>query len=115
MKAGTFQKGDSRINKHGRPKNLDSFRKLARDISHEVIDTPDGKMTRAESILRQWAKSKNPKMQLAFVEYAFGKPAAEIEVSGRGGNDIRLHVEKVDYRRGLDALAPDDDSTPVEE
>jgi len=79
-KPGTFQKGDPRINRKGRPKSFDALRTLALAISHEeaiskgkpvIID--NHKATVTEMILRQWAASSNPQLQRAFVEVAFGK------------------------------------------
>jgi hypothetical protein len=76
-----FTKGDPRINRKGRPKSFDKLRELAQQISHEEAASPDGKeykwqgkpITFAEYILRTWALSKNPSLQMKFVEVAFGK------------------------------------------
>lgn len=78
-----FAKGDSRINRGGRPRHFDTFRKLAQRISHEKVIGPDGDaLTRAESLLRSWSKSKCPQLQLAFVQYAYGAPPTKIETTG---------------------------------
>jgi hypothetical protein len=78
-----FSGNDSRINRHGRPRHFDQFRKLAQRISHEKVIGPDGDtLTRVESILRSWARSKQPALQLAFVQYAYGKPPEKIETDG---------------------------------
>jgi len=75
-----FKKGDPRINRKGRPKNFDALRELAQSIAHETAKKDgeplviDGHIaTVAEMVLRTWATSKNPQLQRAFVEYAFGK------------------------------------------
>ncbi|MHB0967404.1 MAG: hypothetical protein ACYC36_13225 [Bellilinea sp.] len=75
-----FVKGDPRINRKGRPKSFDAVRELAQSISHEVaksggqpVVTDGHVVTVAEMILRQWASSKNPQLQKAFIELAFGK------------------------------------------
>ena len=86
---GTFVKGDPRINRNGRPKSFDAFRKLAVEIAGEKV-IKDGEpvtinghvLTVAEAILRQWASSKNPKLQMAFIEVAFGKPPENVNVHG---------------------------------
>jgi hypothetical protein len=66
----------------GRPKHFDQFRKLAQRISHEKVIGPDGNtLTMVESILRSWAKSKQPALQLAFVAYCLGKPPEKLEMN----------------------------------
>lgn len=81
-----FVKGDPRINRKGRPKTFDALRELAQQIAHEEAQANgapiviDGHIvTVAEAILRQWATSKNPQLQKAFVEVAFGKVPDKIE------------------------------------
>ena len=78
--AKPFVKGDPRINRKGRPKSFDALRALAQQIAHEVAQSGgqpiiinNRKVTAAEAILRQWASSKNPQLQKAFIEIAFGK------------------------------------------
>lgn len=91
-KPGTFKKGDPRINRKGRPKNFDATRELAQSIAHEVATKSDGSpvvieghiATVAEMILRQWASSKNPQLQKAFVEYAFGKVPDRHDITSGG-------------------------------
>jgi len=63
-----FVAGDPRINRRGRPKGFDEFRRLAQAIAHEKTTDGDGNtITVVESILRSWAKSKEPQLQKAFV------------------------------------------------
>ncbi len=69
-----FVKGDSRINRSGRPRGFDEMRKMAQRIASEtVIDERGIPMTCAEAVLRSWARSSEPALQRAFVEYAFGR------------------------------------------
>lgn len=98
-----FRKGDIRINRKGRPKSFEALRALAQSISHEiVIDSTDGKeLTTAEAILRQWASSPNPQLQMKFVEVAFGKVPDEILLGGKKDADA-IPVRFIDYRQGLD-------------
>lgn len=86
-----FSKGDPRINRKGRPKSFDALRELAQQIAHQqAIDIKTGEpsisnghiVTIAEAIMRQWAFSKNPQLQKAFIEVAFGKVPDAIQHSG---------------------------------
>ena len=90
-----FTKGDPRINRKGRPRSFDALRELAQQIAHEgaqqggqPIVINGHTVTVAEAILRQWATSKNPQLQRAFVEVAFGKVPDKVEMSGRDGEAI---------------------------
>ena len=102
-----FVKGDPRINRKGRPKSFDALRTLAQDIAHEkakaggntvVIDGHS--VTVAEAILRQWAQSKNPRLQERFIEVAFGKVPQAVEVTGKDGGPIVV--------KGYTTVSPDD-------
>ncbi len=90
---GSFTKGDSRINRKGRPKSFDALRALAQQISHEAIVAKDGDTyTVTEAILRKWATSGNPQLQMKFIEIAFGKVPDQVEVNGKKGGAIEIHV-----------------------
>lgn len=91
-----FVKGDPRINRKGRPKSFDAIRELAQSISHEVAKAggqpviADGHVvTVAEAILRQWASSKNPQLQKAFIELAFGKVPDKLDLDSKVSVVIR--------------------------
>ena len=108
-----FQKGDPRINRKGRPKSFDALRELAQMIAHEragVISRDGHELTVAEAILRQWAQSKNPQLQRAFIEIAFGKVPDRTELTGADGGAFEtrttIEVKAVDYRTVAAALAP---------
>jgi hypothetical protein len=99
-----FVKGDSRINRHGRPAGFDQVRKLAQQISHEEVTLSNGqKMSVVEAILRSWLRSKEPMLQIRFMEIAFGKvpdtPAANPLEKKR---HLILH-----YAHEFDRLRPD--------
>ena len=96
-----FTKGDARINRGGRPKNFDMFRHLAQQMGNEVLTSADGtiSITRVQAILRDWMTSKDPRKQLAFIEYAFGKVPASVE--------LKLDETSIDsaIKRELEKLA----------
>ena len=83
-----FVKGDPRINRNGRPKSFKAFRELALSIAHEEATSKgepvvinNHKVTTSEAILRTWAMSKNPQLQKAFIEIAFGKVPDALDVT----------------------------------
>jgi len=90
-KPGAFTKGDPRINRKGRPRSFDALRALAQEIAHEEalsggqpIVINGHKVTATEAILRQWATSKNPQLQRAFLEIAYGKVPDNLDITTRG-------------------------------
>lgn len=97
----SFTKGDPRINRNGRPKTFDAARELAQQIAHEVAKVGgnelvlDGhKVTVTEAVLRSWATSKDPRLQLAFMEWAYGKPPQRQEITGADGAPLTIIIDK---------------------
>ena len=85
-KGGRFQKGQSG-NPGGRPKEFNEVRDLARQHTTDAIER-----------LVEWLKSDNAKASVsaatALLDRAWGKPAQNMEVSGRDGAPLMpvLHV-----------------------
>lgn len=78
-----FVKGDPRINRNGRPRNFDEVRNLAQSIAHETLtDNQGNRLSVIDAVLRSWVKSKDPTLQKAFMEYAFGKVPDKLEATG---------------------------------
>ena len=104
-----FIKGDRRINRKGRPKTFDAFRELAQSISHEIA-LKNGEpliinghtVTVAEAILRQWAQSKDPRLQMAFIEMAYGKPPQRTEITGADGKPVETKITEIVIRKEVD-------------
>lgn len=89
-----FAKGDKRINRKGKPKDFSALRKLAQGISHEDVTNGKGEtVTVVEAILRKWAASNDPRLQMQFVEVAFGKTPIVNEISGPNGGAILIKVD----------------------
>ena len=107
-KPGTFQPGDIRINRKGRPRSFDALRKLAQQIAHEEAKD-NGKpvvvnghvATVAEIIMRSWAFSKNPPLTQAFIEIAFGKTPNKVDVTS-GGKAIVVNWRMIEGESAID-------------
>lgn len=89
---GGFQERKHQINRKGRPKNFDALRELAQQIAHEELQSGDMRMTTTEAILRKWATSKDPRLQMQFMDVAYGKVPSPVEVSGKDGGPVESKV-----------------------
>lgn len=91
-----FVKGDSRINRGGRPKSFDAARALVLQLGNEVLEGKDGaKFTRFQLIIRDWLASGNFQKQKAALELAFGKVPDKVELGGKDGERLKVLVEYV--------------------
>lgn len=116
-----FKKGDVRINRSGRPKTFDALRKLTQQIAHEVARKPTGEpllaadghaLTVVEAILRSWAHSRVPALQIRFMEICFGKVPDSVELSGAAFTvELTLDQwrEEAERRRAAAAVTLEDD------
>ena len=100
---GPFRKGDPRINRKGRPKSFDQLRSLAQEIAHEAAKQSkeqgggpvviDGHVvTVTEAIMRQWAMSKDPRLQQKFIEVAYGQVPSVTRLEGQDGGPMIIKV-----------------------
>ena len=77
-----FVKGDVRINRTGRPRGFDEMRKVALRIAYETVTLQNGRRMRViEALLRSWVCSKEPALQIKFVEIAYGKVPDKLETN----------------------------------
>ena len=104
-----FVKGDPRINRKGRPKSFKALRELAQEVAHEKVKSGgntvviDGhSVTVAEAIIRQWAGSKNPQLQKAFIEIAYGKTP---EAQATDDSEESKSTEREPTRIGAEQIA----------
>ena len=83
--------GGKRANRQGKgkPKTFTALRKLAQQIAAEELQSTDGDtITRIEALLRVMSTSRNPADRKTFLEYAFGKPKDEVDIT-TGGEKIQ--------------------------
>jgi len=78
---GTFQPGDTRINRKGRPKKGETIADLCRDALLEVID-PESNYRKIDSIIDKMvtqAQRGNKEARAELLTRTFGKPVERIE------------------------------------
>lgn len=112
--SGSFAKGDSRINRKGRPKSFDALRALAQEIAHKALTQRDGSLlTITEAILTGWAASKDPRLQIQFIDIAFGKVPTPIENEHKGKitHEIIVRRGKASTSHRFNRTAPGTDES----
>jgi hypothetical protein len=98
-----FVKGDSRINRKGRPKSFDKLRSLAVEMASEQAVDKNGNpilyngkpVTNAQLIMYQWLTDK--KYQKDFIEVAFGKVPVAIDLSAEFNGAIQVEYVNSPY------------------
>jgi hypothetical protein len=86
-------------------------RELAQEIARETVRDKTGEpatlngkqLTTIELILRSWSQSQDPRKQLAFIEYAYGKVPQQTEISGKDGGPVVMTFTKWPGADGNDA------------
>jgi len=86
-----FVKGDSRINRKGKPKTFKQLRELFISIANEPAKDGDT-ITRIEKMGREMLKSDNPADRALVLKYAFGNVPDEAEVNAK----VTLVVKYID-------------------
>lgn len=100
-----FKKNDPRINRTGRPRNVDLLHEIAIRLCAEPADLegdPEG-MSQIEAIMREWLRSTNFHKQLAVIQYAFGKVPEQIEIEKKEPRTVIIEWGDDPY------LEPDED------
>jgi len=111
-----FEKGDKRINRKGRAiRGFDALRKEWQDIWSEImfdgngqpiIDEVTGKaLTRLRGRMRIATSSRNHQEFRTALEYAYGKPKEEIDLSNSDGSLQKVIIEYVDSENTTPAPA----------
>ena len=100
---GGFREHKDHIWKKGRPKSFDAARELAQAIAHETAQKSGEPLviaghivTITEAILRSWAQSKDPRLQMAFVEYAYGKVPQNVDLKSDGKIELVVRYAEPD-------------------
>lgn len=106
-----FVQGDPRINRRGRPvKTMSALQKELQDIWSEIMFDGDGKpiidevsgkaLTRLRARLRVATSSRNTAEFRTALEYAYGRPRENIDITS-GGDKIIFEVVRADGRKAI--------------
>lgn len=98
-----FVKGDPRINRKGRPKSFDKLRALAQMIAVEDGGVIDGRqLSNVEFALRKLMKDDTK----LFLEIAYGKVPNPVELTGKGGETLKILVEYANSQDTTSGIPP---------
>ena len=100
-KPGTFTKGDSRINRKGRPrvpKSVVELNKLIDEIAaEEVVNPTTGEQVmRLKALLRSLMTGRDSHGKIHILDRRYGKVPASLELTGKDGGGLKVIVEYVD-------------------
>jgi hypothetical protein len=74
---------------------LSILHERAKDKNGNPLEIDGHDVTLVEAVYRKWITSNNPRLQMAAIEYAFGKVPAAVELTGRDGGPIVTRDETV--------------------
>lgn len=106
MSSGTargkpFTKGDTRINRRGRPKSHDQLRALIQKLAWEQVG--DSELTRLEVMIRAMLASKSAADRENILRHGWGDVPKEVELSGN--QDKPLRIVPFDYGAAIAPIA----------
>ncbi len=108
-----FKKGhDPRRNLTGRPKTFEHFRAICQRVLGESVELDGETILRAELLARNWAVSREPALQRAVAEYAFGKVPDKLQAEGLENKvTLVLHYAHERHEKLADAPAVNGEGT----
>jgi hypothetical protein len=110
-----FTRGDSRINRTGRPKGFDEMRKVAIQLACETVTLSNGRrVSCAEAILRSWLTSPEPTLQKLFLLYCFG-PVPENKVEATDLENRSPIILRLNYERPIIGQPPAPGLIPIQQ
>ena len=115
MSSGQFKKGDSRINRKGRPKKGESLSDITRDALLEVLDPATG-YRKIDSIIDKMitqAMQGDDKARAELLTRTFGKPVERVEQTNVNQNydfskmPLEERMKLLEQLKNAGAVSPD--------
>lgn len=79
-------KGDSRINRKGRPKQSDTVKSLLAELGKDEVDFNGSRIPKYKAVLLkiiEGAIGGDPQQQKLYLEYFYGKPVQQVELDAK--------------------------------